>query len=322
MDHRPNELSGGQRQRVAIARALVNEPSHPPGRRAHRQPRQRHQRGDHAGLRRPARRGQTVIMVTHEPDIAAHAERVVVLRDGRVESDRLTHAAPRPRCASLEAVRHGAPHDPGAEAQELLLAHRRADRGHLPDRGRVDRAGHEPLHGGPVRQHPDRRQHLRAAPAAQHHHRQRDRRRLARVAPPAPDQLRRRGLRPRADHARRPPSPSSARTGSSVHYERQGGQGHRPGRHRGQLLRDPELRDHRRAGLHRAGSPDARQPVLVDRRRAGRQAAPRRRSRSARRCRSAACPTASSAWWPSRARCSGSRSTSSRSCRSARRAGG
>ena len=56
MEHRPNELSGGQRQRVAIARALVNEPSHPAGRRAHRQPRQRHQRGDHAGVRRAARR--------------------------------------------------------------------------------------------------------------------------------------------------------------------------------------------------------------------------------------------------------------------------
>ena len=91
MDHRPNELSGGQRQRVAIARALVNEPVDPPGRRAHRQPRQRHQRGDHARVRATSTPpGQTIIMVTHEPDIAAHAERVVVLRDGRVESDRLT----------------------------------------------------------------------------------------------------------------------------------------------------------------------------------------------------------------------------------------
>jgi putative ABC transport system ATP-binding protein len=90
MEHRPPELSGGQRQRVAIARALVNQPSilladEPTGNldsvtsedimRVF---------GDlHAS-------GQTVIMVTHEPDIAAHAERVVVLRDGQVESDRLT----------------------------------------------------------------------------------------------------------------------------------------------------------------------------------------------------------------------------------------
>jgi putative ABC transport system ATP-binding protein len=93
MEHRPNELSGGQRQRVAIARALVNHPSilladEPTGNldsvtsedimRVF---------GDlHAA-------GQTVIMVTHEPDIAAHAERVVMLRDGCVESDRLTRGA-------------------------------------------------------------------------------------------------------------------------------------------------------------------------------------------------------------------------------------
>jgi len=93
MDHRPNELSGGQRQRVAIARALVNEPSilladEPTG-NLDSVTSEEIMRvfGDlHAA-------GQTVIMVTHEPDIAAHAERVVVLRDGRVESDRLTRGA-------------------------------------------------------------------------------------------------------------------------------------------------------------------------------------------------------------------------------------
>ncbi len=52
MQHRPNELSGGQRQRVAIARALVNDPVAPAGGRAHRQPRQHHQRGDHAAFSR------------------------------------------------------------------------------------------------------------------------------------------------------------------------------------------------------------------------------------------------------------------------------
>ena len=85
--HRPNELSGGQRQRVAIARALVNRPSilladEPTGNL---------DSGTSDEIMRVfgdlARHGQTVIMVTHEPDIAAHARRVVVLRDGAVASD-------------------------------------------------------------------------------------------------------------------------------------------------------------------------------------------------------------------------------------------
>ncbi|MEI2720945.1 MAG: ABC transporter ATP-binding protein [Gemmatimonadales bacterium] len=88
MDHRPNELSGGQRQRVAIARALVNEPSilladEPTGNL------------DSATSVEIMRvfgnlhaQGQTVVLVTHEPDIAAHAHRVVVLRDGKVDSDK------------------------------------------------------------------------------------------------------------------------------------------------------------------------------------------------------------------------------------------
>jgi putative ABC transport system ATP-binding protein len=87
IDHRPNELSGGQRQRVAIARALINNPAilladEPTGNLDS-------QTSDEImrvfeGL---ASGGQTVIMVTHEPDIAAHARRVVVLRDGRIASD-------------------------------------------------------------------------------------------------------------------------------------------------------------------------------------------------------------------------------------------
>ena len=86
-DHRPNELSGGQRQRIAIARALVNDPAiliadEPTGNLdtkssleimdifcdLHKQ-------------------GRTIIMVTHEPDIAAYAERVVHVRDGRILKD-------------------------------------------------------------------------------------------------------------------------------------------------------------------------------------------------------------------------------------------
>jgi putative ABC transport system ATP-binding protein len=86
--HRPNELSGGQRQRVAIARALVNQPSilladEPTGNLDSVTSEEIMQ--VFAELHRG---GQTVIMVTHEPDIAAHAERTVVLRDGRLESDR------------------------------------------------------------------------------------------------------------------------------------------------------------------------------------------------------------------------------------------
>ena len=93
MDHRPNELSGGQRQRVAIARALVNDPSilladEPTGNldSVTSEEIMRVFAALHAA-------GQTVIMVTHEADIAAHAERVVMLRDGRVESDRMARGA-------------------------------------------------------------------------------------------------------------------------------------------------------------------------------------------------------------------------------------
>jgi putative ABC transport system ATP-binding protein len=87
MDHRPNELSGGQRQRVAIARALVNEPrvllaDEPTGNLDSTTSSEI--MGVFAELHR---QGQTVVMVTHEQDIAAHAKRVITLRDGLVATD-------------------------------------------------------------------------------------------------------------------------------------------------------------------------------------------------------------------------------------------
>ena len=87
MDHRPNELSGGQRQRVAVARALVNKPSiiladEPTGNLDTKTSYE-----IMALFNDIHQRGNTIILVTHEEDIAQHAHRIVRLRDGVVETD-------------------------------------------------------------------------------------------------------------------------------------------------------------------------------------------------------------------------------------------
>ena len=91
MDHKPNQLSGGQRQRVAIARSIINEPplllaDEPTGNLDSKTSEEIMELFGELN-----RRGQTVLMVTHEEEIAAHARRLIRMRDGRIEHDSLTH---------------------------------------------------------------------------------------------------------------------------------------------------------------------------------------------------------------------------------------
>lgn len=92
MHHQPNELSGGQRQRVAISRALVGNPAilladEPTGNLDSKTSQE-----IMALIDQLHKDGQTIIMVTHEPDIAAHCDRVIQLEDGKIHSDTRTGA--------------------------------------------------------------------------------------------------------------------------------------------------------------------------------------------------------------------------------------
>lgn len=98
MHHKPNELSGGQRQRVAVARALVNDPSivladEPTGNLDSRT-------GEEilSLFEQLSRRGNTIIVVTHEEDVAQHARRIIRIRDGLIAADEVN---PNPRAARL-----------------------------------------------------------------------------------------------------------------------------------------------------------------------------------------------------------------------------
>jgi putative ABC transport system ATP-binding protein len=102
-DHHPSQLSGGQQQRVAIARALVNEPAvlladEPTGNLDTRTSIE-----IMALLQRLNRDGITVVLVTHEPDIATYASRILTFRDGRLLGDEAV-AAPRDAAEALDAM--------------------------------------------------------------------------------------------------------------------------------------------------------------------------------------------------------------------------
>jgi macrolide transport system ATP-binding/permease protein len=116
--HRPNELSGGQQQRVAIARSLVNEPliifaDEPTGNLDSKS-----EQEIVSLLEELNRKGKTVVLVTHERELAEHADRIIEMRDGRIISDEIVHADRR----------HAAPAPSDVQAEEMLAQAQAASR--------------------------------------------------------------------------------------------------------------------------------------------------------------------------------------------------
>jgi macrolide transport system ATP-binding/permease protein len=127
MDHKPNQLSGGQQQRVAIARSLVNRPKilfadEPTGNLASDQAEDILRQLSDLNLT-----GITVIMVTHDPDIAAHAKRVIHIKDGRIVSDERTTFSSSPadtgRGSTEKAMMGSPPETAGNDVSYTALEH-------------------------------------------------------------------------------------------------------------------------------------------------------------------------------------------------------